>query len=306
MATIDFENIDSNNTDNKYLDLCKKGRYIEAEPVLLKSLQIEKSILGSDNSDYLDSYEMLGFLYENLNKKINYEDALPIITALTIKKAKKANEKNFRQILNMLILQNTALQKQLNLANEREKTHLSELTSYQQNLTQKPSLTPPIDQGNAQSALENDLNNIGENSQNPMQSESEMSAPNESRNGGNTETESANETDTQPRPTASFNNEMILSESDTSDGEPSRQKNEVIEKKENTFLSSPPSSQNNSKQLQSPNKRKIEAAILPIRIPKNISVTKRKPNANNQSEREPENESIADQDKVNKKDHHDY
>ena len=29
----------------------------------------------------------------NLNKKINYEDALPIITALTIKKAKKANEK---------------------------------------------------------------------------------------------------------------------------------------------------------------------------------------------------------------------
>ena len=40
----------------------------------------------------------------NLNKKINYEYALPIITALTIKKAKKANEKNFRPILNMLIL----------------------------------------------------------------------------------------------------------------------------------------------------------------------------------------------------------
>ena len=242
----------------------------------------------------------------NLNKKINYKYAFPIIAALTIKKAKKANEKNFRQILNMLILQNTALQKQLNLANEREKTHLSELTSYQQNLTQKPSLTPPIDQGNAQSALENDLNNIGENSQNPMQSESEMSAPNESRNGGNTETESANETDTQPRPTASFNNEMILSESDTSDGEPSRQKNEVIEKKENAFLSSPPSSQNDGIQLQSPNKRKKVATLKPVQIPKNISVTKRKPNANNQSEREPENESIADQDKVNKKDHHDY
>lgn len=26
MATIDFENIDSNNTDNKYLDLCKKRK----------------------------------------------------------------------------------------------------------------------------------------------------------------------------------------------------------------------------------------------------------------------------------------
>ena len=33
MATIDFENIDSDSTDNKYLDLCKKGRYIEAVKV---------------------------------------------------------------------------------------------------------------------------------------------------------------------------------------------------------------------------------------------------------------------------------
>lgn len=48
-----------------------------------------------------------------------------------------------------------------------------------------------------------------------MQLENEMCAPNESRNGGNTETKSANETNTQPRHTASFNNEMILSDSDT-------------------------------------------------------------------------------------------
>lgn len=34
MATIDFENIESqNNSDNKYLELCKKGRYIEAVKV---------------------------------------------------------------------------------------------------------------------------------------------------------------------------------------------------------------------------------------------------------------------------------
>ena len=242
----------------------------------------------------------------NLNKKINYEDALPIITALTIKKAKKANEKNFRQILNMLILQNSALQKQLNLACEREKNYLSELTSYQQSLAQKTTTIPSIDQGNAQSALENDLNNIDENSRKLIPSENGVCVPNESCNGSNTESESTSENGIQPLPIASIQNEPILFESDKSDGEPIRQKNEVIEKKENTFLSSPPSSQNNSKQLQSPNKRKIEAAILPIRIPKNISVTKRKPNANNQSEREPENESIADQDKVNKKDHHDY
>ena len=242
----------------------------------------------------------------NLNKKINYEYALPIITALTIKKAKKANEKNFRQILNMLILQNSALQKQLNLACEREKNYLSELTSYQQSLAQKTTTIPSIDQGNAQSALENDLNNIDENSRKLIPSENGVCVPNESCNGDNTEKESANETCIQPLPKIFIQNESILSESNMSDGESSGQKNEVIEKKENTFLSSPPSSQNNSKQLQSPNKRKIEAAILPIRIPKNISVTKRKPNANNQSEREPENESIADQDKVNKKDHHDY
>ena len=238
----------------------------------------------------------------NLNNKINYEYAFPIIAALTIKKAKRANEKNFRQILNMLILQNTALQKQLNLANEREKTHLSELTSHQQNLTQKPSLTPSIGQGNALSAFKND---IDEKSQNPIQSENEIYAPNESRYGDNTETESANEIDTQPRPTASFNNEMTLSESDTSDAEPSRQKNEIIEKKENAFLSSPPSSQNDGIQLQSPNKRKKVATLKPVQIPKNISVTKRKLNTNKKSERESENESMADQDKVNKKDHRD-
>ena len=219
----------------------------------------------------------------NLNNKINYEYAFPIIAALTIKKAKRANEKNFRQILNMLILQNTALQKQLNLANEREKTHLSELTSHQQNLTQKPSLTPSIGQGNALSAFKND---IDEKSQNPIQSENDIYAPNESRYGDNTETDSANEIDTQPRPTASFNNE-------------------IIEKKENAFLSSPPSSQNDGIQLQSPNKRKKVATLKPVQIPKNISVTKRKLNTNKKSERESENESMADQDKVNKKDHRD-
>ena len=34
----------------------------------------------------------------NLNKKINYEYALPIITALTIKKVKKVNETNFKHV----------------------------------------------------------------------------------------------------------------------------------------------------------------------------------------------------------------
>ena len=205
----------------------------------------------------------------NLNNKINYEYAFPIIAALTIKKAKRANEKNFRQILNMLILQNTALQKQLNLANEREKTHLSELTSHQQNLTQKPSLTPSIGQGNALSAFKND---IDEKSQNPIQSENEMCAPNESRNGGNTETESINKTYTQPHPTTSFTNKIILSKSDTSDGETSRQK-KAIEQKDNALFGTPPPKQDDTKRPSTLNRHKKVTATIAARIPKSISIT---------------------------------
>ena len=238
----------------------------------------------------------------NSNEKINYEYALPIITALTIKKVKKANEKNFSQILNMLILQNSALQKQLNLACEREKTYLSELTSCQQSRAQKTTLIPSIDQGNAQSALENGLNNIDENSRNLIQSENEVCVPNESCNGDNTEKESANETGIQPLPKTSIQNESILSESNTSDGEPSRQKNEVIEKKEITQLDTPTLTQNNTQPSLAPKIRKKEANILPRRILKNILVSKHKSHTNKQSERPPENESMTDQDKAYKKD----
>ena len=241
----------------------------------------------------------------NLNKKINYEYALPIITALTIKKAKKANEKNFRQILNMLILQNFDLQKQLNLACEREKTNLSELTSCQQSLAQKTTLIPSIDQGNAQSALENDLNNIDENSRNLIQSENEVCVPNQSCNGGNTEKESANETGIQAFPETSIQNESILSEANKIDGEPSRPKNEVIEKKEITQLNTPSLTQNNTQPSLAPKIRKKEANVLSIQTVKNILASKNKSHTNKQSEQAPENESVADQSKVSKNDHRD-
>jgi hypothetical protein len=241
----------------------------------------------------------------NLNKKINYEDALPIITALTIKKAKKANEKNFRQILNMLILQNFALQKQLNLACEREKTYLSELTSYQKSLAQKTTTIPSIDQGNAQSALENDLNNIDENSRKLIPSENGVRVPNESCNGDNTEKESANETCIQPLPKIFIQNESILSESNMSDGESSGQKNEVIEKKEITQLIPPTPSPNSTQPSLVPKIRKKEANFLSIQTLKNILANKDKSNTNKQNEQAPENEAVADQSKVNKNDHRD-
>lgn len=241
----------------------------------------------------------------NLNKKINYEDALPIFTALTIKKAKKANEKNFRQILNMLILQNSALQKQLNLACEREKTYLLELTSYQKSLAQKTTKIPSIDQGNAQSALENDLNNIDENSRKLIPSENGVRVPNESCNGDNTEKESVNETCIQPLPKIFIQNESILSESNMSDGEPSGQKNEVIEKKEITELNTPTPSPNSTQPSLVPKIRKKEANFLSIQTLKNILVNKDKSHTNKQNEQAPENEAVADQSKVNKNDHRD-
>ncbi|WP_180008251.1 hypothetical protein [Acinetobacter sp. YH16057] len=223
----------------------------------------------------------------NLNEKINYEYALPIITTLTIKKAKKANEKNFRQILNMLILQNHALQKQLNLARELEKNYLSELMNYQQSLAQKNTSTPSIDEGNAQLVLKN---NIDEKSQNPIQPKSDMYAPKESCYSNDIESESASENGIRPLSIASVHNGPILSDLDKIKSEPSKQKNEVIEKKENAFLSTPPSSQNDGKNPQSPNKRKKVSTLRSTQIPKYISITKRKPNADKQSEQTTENE----------------
>ncbi|HAV58361.1 MAG TPA: hypothetical protein DCX45_13350, partial [Acinetobacter junii] len=59
------------------------------------------------------------------NGKINFEDAIRVITELTLKKKESTNEENFRHIFNMLYLQNITLQKQLDLAYEREKVYLA-------------------------------------------------------------------------------------------------------------------------------------------------------------------------------------
>jgi hypothetical protein len=71
-----------------------------------------------------------------------------------------------------------------------------------------------------------------------MQSENDMCTPKESSCSNNTGSDSTSENGIRPLPIASIQNEPILFESDKSDGEPIRQKNEVIEKKDNTFLHS--------------------------------------------------------------------
>lgn len=129
----------------------------------------------------------------NSEGKINLKDALQIITALKIKKTKTTNEETFRQILNMLHLQNITLQKQLDLAYEREKNYLAELARYRQNLPKKTTLHSPTVESNTQTVLENNGVDKDENSQKPMQSESENQAPLESCQSINKETKSASE-----------------------------------------------------------------------------------------------------------------
>ncbi|WP_228157061.1 hypothetical protein [Acinetobacter nosocomialis] len=170
-----------------------------------------------------------------LNGKINYEDALQVITSLAIKKTKINYQENFRHILNMMHLQNITLQKQLDIAYEREKTYLAELASYRQSLRLKPSLTPFIDENNSQVELENNLDNLEKNCLNGMPYESENHTPTESCQGINKETQSINETVPHVLPTASLQNKITLSETESGETASAEQKKETIEPKDNAL-----------------------------------------------------------------------
>ena len=71
------------------------------------------------------------------NGKIDYEEAINVISSLTMQQNKSTNEINFIQILNTIILQNSTLQKQLDLALEREKHLLSEIENLRNNVSSK-------------------------------------------------------------------------------------------------------------------------------------------------------------------------
>ena len=225
------------------------------------------------------------------NGKINYKEALQVITTFKINKTKVTDDENFRHILNMLYLQNITLQEQLDLAYKREKNYLAELANYRQSLVLKPTLTPFIDENNSQEEQGHDLANTDKNSLTRMQSESKNHTPAESCQSINKEIQPPNEITTHTSPIGLLQNEMILSETNN------RPKNAVIEqKKDNTVLESPLSSSKDTKQPKIQNKHKKTVAMKPAQIPKSISVTvKPKLNQNKQSEQTYRNESIADQ-----------
>lgn len=77
MATIDFENIESqNNSDNKYLELCKKGRYIEAVKVYKDDtgcgLAEAKAYIDNLRSEYGGTASICGTRMYGCGKYINY------------------------------------------------------------------------------------------------------------------------------------------------------------------------------------------------------------------------------------------
>ncbi|MFW2161957.1 MULTISPECIES: hypothetical protein [Acinetobacter] len=211
-----------------------------------------------------------------LNGKINYEDALQVITSLVIKKTKINNQENFRHILNMMHLQNITLQKQLDLAYEREKTYLAELASYRQSLRLKPSLTPFIDENNSQVELENDLDNIDKNCLNGMPPESENHTPTESCQSINEEIQSTNEISLHVLPTAPRQNEMTLSETERGKTASTEQKKEAIEQKDDALgMQSPTQGQTGQRTLYT--RTKATTKVDPEKLRRGLIIERRPP-----------------------------
>ncbi|WP_336951665.1 hypothetical protein [Acinetobacter sp. AS167] len=234
-----------------------------------------------------------------INGKIDLNKAMPAIVELVDKKSNKDNEVNFKQILNLLISQNISLQTQLNFALEREKEYLAELIIYRQHYAQKTVQNPPKFEGNTQIELENNVVDTNENYQNQMQSKIENQASLESCQSINKETKLASEAGPSPLPTKSLQNEMILSESKSWDTRP---KNESTEQNAGALIDTHIPTQNETKLRLNKNTKKTSTAQVVKRTAKNISIIP----TPCKSDRTPINKSIEDQDKIDKKDHHNY
>lgn len=237
----------------------------------------------------------------NLDGKINLEDVLRIITTSKINQTKLTDDKNFRHILNMLHLQNIALQKQLDLAHEREKNYLAELASYRQNLAQKTTLHPPTLEGDKQALLENNGVDKDENAQKSMQSKSEYQARLDSSQSINKQTKSVNEVESNPISTESTYNEISLPKSKSWDTEP---KNESTEKNDDAFIGTPFTTQDDTKPLLNNNRHKKPRAS--IAKTKSTKLSYPSPIPKKQKVGLPTDQLIKDQDNLDKKDPNDY
>ncbi|USP39537.1 hypothetical protein [Acinetobacter sp. XS-4] len=237
-----------------------------------------------------------------INGKIDLEEAMPAIIELLDKKSNKDSDINFKQILSLLISQNILLQTQLNLAHEREKAYLTELTSYRQSLAQKIATQSSTDECNTQAGLE--LENDGvvtdENSRSQIESESENQAPLESCQNINKETKSVSEAAPYPLPIKSIDNEMTLPESESGDTKPQKESNE---QNDDALVDTPLSNEDDTEpslDLNSPQITKAQLAKNSIQAKPFRYI----PPSNRKKSASPTTQSMTDQDDINKEDFH--
>ncbi|WP_171500012.1 hypothetical protein [Acinetobacter bereziniae] len=209
-----------------------------------------------------------------INKgKINYEDALQLFNSKELEKHNTINNIDIRHILNTLNMQNLNLQRQLDLAYEREKFYLAELAHYRQLLLSKTILNTPTNKIDIQAKLENNLTDRNEDSQKLMRSESENQVHIESFQNINKETSSVNEVESQTK--------------------------EMVEQNPDALIGTRLPNQDEREHLLNL-KRQIKSTAQVVKVTaKKVSIplTARNPN------RTPINETIADQDGLNKKNH---
>lgn len=241
------------------------------------------------------------------NGKINLESALQVVTELTIKKTKITNEENFRHISNMLHLQIITLQKQLELAHEREKSYLAELASYRQFLSTKTTSQPPIVEDYTQAELENDVIDRDENSQKPMEFESENQVPIESYQNINIEMKSTNEPENHPISKESIYNEITLPESESRDTRLAKPINETTELNDDALIgigTSLPFKDNKEPLLNLKRHRSSKARVVPISKSGSRKFIHLRPNLNKRSRSSLADQPMTDQEDLNKEDHH--
>jgi len=235
------------------------------------------------------------------NGKINFENAHQLFTSKALEKNNDTHEINIKQILNILTLQNLNLQRQLDLAYEREKFYLAELAIYRQNLPPNTTLYSPIVESNIQADLENNGVDTDENSQKQMQSKNENKAPLEAYQSINKETKSANATTPHSLPTESIYNEMTLPESESGDTGLIKPQKEMIEQNDDALIGTSLPDQDDREPLLKLNRHKKSSVIVfkgtPAKCINLVAKTNRRKPRTSQP--------ITNQDDLNNKDHHD-
>lgn len=232
------------------------------------------------------------------NGKINYEDALQLFNSKELEKHNTIHDIDIKHILNTLNLQNLNLQRQLDLAYEREKFYLAELANYRQYFLSPPFNTP-TNKIDIQAKPENNLTDRYEDSQSQMESKRDNQAPLKSCKSINKEISSVNEVESHSTSTESIYNAMTLPESESGDTGWIQQTKEMVEQNPNVLIGTRLPNQDEREPLLNLKRQiKSTAQVAKVTAKKvSIPLTARNPN------RKPTNETIANQDDLHKENH---